>query len=446
MLDAASVIIEKALKLMEEVTLCDKCLGRFFANLGFALSNEVRGSSLKTIICMISSDLMNRGRQQEAIRMLMILAKTGFKPARELLARNGLEVPETLPCGLCEGLLYEPLHQLTNKAVDYLLRYDFNTYLIGCKVPGTIIEREDTLRSRVEIEWGESIKREINREASLIIMLKTGKKPDFQKPDVLIILDFHKMDVEIKPSPVFIYGRYRKLVRGIPQSKWLCPSCRGSGCPECDGTGRRYKFSVEELITKPIIERFEARSAKFHGAGREDIDVRVLGSGRPFVVEVIEPKKRFIDLEELQREVNERSQGMVEVLNLSYTDRSTIGKLKLSAKAKSKTYRALIEMEDRLEKDRIKALSDFFRGVTVKQWTPKRVLHRRADKLRIKRVYEVEVLDIKDKTFEVLIKCQGGLYVKELVHGDEGRTTPSFQEFLGTKLKVLELDVLDVED
>ncbi|MEM1811913.1 MAG: hypothetical protein QW730_04805, partial [Candidatus Nezhaarchaeales archaeon] len=70
MLDAASVIIEKALKLMEEVTLCDKCLGRFFANLGFALSNEVRGSSLKTIICMISSDLMNRGRQQEAIRML----------------------------------------------------------------------------------------------------------------------------------------------------------------------------------------------------------------------------------------------------------------------------------------------------------------------------------------------------------------------------------------
>ncbi|MEM0217359.1 MAG: tRNA pseudouridine(54/55) synthase Pus10 [Candidatus Nezhaarchaeales archaeon] len=446
MLDIVSSIIEKSLKLMEEAVLCNKCLGRFFANLGFALDNETRGSSLKTIICMISSELINKGRQQEAIEMLRILAKTGFRPARELLARNGLEVPEVLPCGLCEGLLYEPLHQLTNKAINYLSAYDFNTYLVGCRVPGTIIEREDALRSRVEIEWGESIKREINREVGSIIMLKTGKKADFQKPDVLVILDFHRMDVEIKPSPIFIYGRYRKLVRGIPQSKWFCPRCRGSGCPECDGTGKRYKFSVEELVTKPIIERFEAHDAKFHGAGREDIDVRVLGSGRPFVVEVIEPKKRFINLEELQREVNERSQGMVEVFNLSYTDRSTIGKLKLSAKAKRKTYRALIETEDQLEKERIEALSNFFRGVTIKQWTPRRVLHRRADRLRMKRVYEVEILDVKDKTFEVLIKCQGGLYVKELIHGDEGRTTPSFQNFLGTKLRVLELDVIDVED
>lgn len=446
MLDVSSTIIEKALKLMEKAALCDKCLGRFFANLGFALNNETRGSSLKTIICMTSSDLMTKGHQQEAIEMLRIVAKTGFKPARELLIRNGLEVPEALPCELCNGLLYEPLYQLTSKAINYLSGYDFNTYLVGCKVPGTIIEREDALRSYLEVEWGESIKREINREAGSIILLKTGKKPDFQKPDVLIILDFHKMDVEIKPSPIFIYGRYRKLIRGIPQSKWFCPKCQGSGCPECDGTGKRYKFSVEELVTKPIIERFEAPNAKFHGAGREDIDVRVLGSGRPFVVEVIEPKKRFINLEELQGEINESSQGMIEVSGLSYTDRSTIGKLKLSAKTKRKTYRALIEMEHQLERERIRALSSFFREVTIKQWTPKRVLHRRTDRLRLKKVYEVDVLDIRDKIFEVLIKCQGGLYVKELVHGDEGRTTPSFQEFLSTKLKVLELDVLDVED
>lgn len=446
MLDIVSTIVEKALKLMEKAALCDKCLGRFFANLGFALSNEARGSSLKTIICMTSSDLMIKGRQQEAIETLRIVARTGFKPAKELLTKNGIEAPEAVPCELCGGLLYEPLHQLIDKAIDYLSGYDFNTYLIGCRVPGAIVEREDALRSYVEIEWGESIKREINREAGSIIALRAGKKPDFQKPDVLIILDFHKMNVEIKPSPLFIYGRYKKLVRGIPQSNWFCPKCRGTGCPECNGTGKRYEFSVEELVTKPMIERFEACKARFHGAGREDIDVRVLGSGRPFVVEIVEPKKRFVDLEELQREINERSQGMIEVSSLSYADKSMIGRLKLSAKTKRKTYRALVEMEELLEREKIEVLSNFFRGAIIKQWTPKRVLHRRADKLRVKRVYEVKILDVKNKRFEVSIECQGGLYVKELIHGDDGRTTPSFQELLGTKLRVLELDVLDVED
>jgi tRNA pseudouridine synthase 10 len=445
MLSAASEVIEKALKLAERATLCDKCFGRFFANLGYALSNETRGSSLKTVICMIASGLLSRG-DQEALDVLRNVAKTGFKVARELLVRNGLEVPEVSSCELCGGLLYEPLQRLAEKAVASLLEYDFNTYLVGCKIPGSIIEKEDSIRSYLEVNWGESIKREVNREASLIIMSKTGKKPDLQRPDVLVVLDFHEMDVEIKPSPIFVYGRYRKLVRGIPQSRWSCSKCRGVGCPECNWTGKRYELSVEELITKPIIEAFEARGARFHGAGREDIDVRVLGSGRPFVVEVVEPKRRFINLEELQRRINERSQGIVEVLGLSYTDRSMIGKLKLSAKVKKKIYRALVEMEEPLEREKLEALSKYFQGTAIKQWTPKRVLHRRADKLRTKKVYEVRVVDVKDRTFEVWIKCQGGLYVKELIHGDEGRTTPSFQEVLGTKLKVLELDVLDVED
>jgi tRNA pseudouridine synthase 10 len=445
MLSAASEVIEKALKLAEKAVLCDKCFGRFFANLGFALSNEARGSSLKTVICMIASNLLNKG-DQEAVGILMNIARTGFKIARELLVKYGLNAPETSPCEVCGGLLYEPLRQLAEKAAADLLRYDFNTYLAGCRVPGRIIEKEDDLRSYLEVDWGESIKREINRETSLIIMSKTKKKPDLQKPDVLVILDFHNMVVEIKPSPIFVYGRYRKLIRGIPQSKWYCSKCRGVGCSECNWTGKRYEFSVEELITKPIIEVFEARGARFHGAGREDIDVRVLGSGRPFVVEVVEPKKRSIDLAKLQEIINEKSQGMVEVLGLSYTDRSMIGKLKLSAKVKRKTYRALVEMEEPLEKEKLEALSKFFQGVTIKQWTPRRVLHRRADKQRVKKVYEVKVVSVKDRIFEVWIKCQGGLYVKELIHGDEGRTTPSFQEVLGTKLKVLELDVLEVED
>lgn len=409
------------------------------------MTNKARGESIKTMLCMTASILISKGNQQEAISILHNIAKTGFKPARALLIKMGFDPPEAASCEICKGLLDEPLQTLINRALELISDYEFNSFLVGCKIPGSIIENEDNLRSYAEIEWGESIKREINREAGMIIMSKTGKNANFQKPDVLIILDFHKMNVEIKPHPIFIYGRYRKLVRGIPQSRWLCPKCRGKGCVDCDWTGKRYEVSVEELVTEPIIEKFKAIKAKFHGAGREDIDVRVLGSGRPFVVELIEPKKRFIDLKELQREINERAQGKIEVTDLTYTDKSLIGMLKLSAKIKKKTYRALVEAEEPLSKEKLEALAKYFNGVTIKQRTPTRVLHRRADKMRIKKVYEVKITGLNNRSFEVIIKCQGGLYVKELIHGDNGRTTPSFQEFLGVPLKVLELDVIDVE-
>jgi len=42
------------------------------------------------------------------------------------------------------------------------------------------------------------------------------------------------------------------------------------------------------------------------------------------------------------------------------------------------------------------------------------------------------------------IRCQGGLYVKELVTGDEGRTEPNVSKIVDAKAEPLELDVLNV--
>jgi tRNA pseudouridine synthase 10 len=42
------------------------------------------------------------------------------------------------------------------------------------------------------------------------------------------------------------------------------------------------------------------------------------------------------------------------------------------------------------------------------------------------------------------IRCQGGLYVKELVSGDEGRTVPNVSVLLDNPAKTLKLDVLNV--
>lgn len=54
--------------------------------------------------------------------------------------------------------------------------------------------------------------------------------------------------------------------------------------------------------------------ARFHSAGREDVDVRMLGSGRPFLLEILTPRTAHQTaeaLEQLTARVN--ASGLVEV-------------------------------------------------------------------------------------------------------------------------------------
>jgi tRNA pseudouridine synthase 10 len=120
----------------------------------------------------------------------------------------------------------------------------------------------------------------------------------------------------------------------------------------------------------------------------------------------------------------------------------------------TKNYEMLIELGDeiKLSQEKIAEIEEFFANLEIKQRTPTRVSHRRADKVRIRRVLnlklepERELVDQESviKQMNVKILCEGGLYVKELMSGDSGRTSPSLAEILGVEVVSLALDVLAV--
>ena len=99
-------------------------------------------------------------------------------------------------------------------------------------------------------------------------------KVDFTSPDVVALVDTRFGNVELNIAPLFIYGRYRKHSREIPQTRWPCRMCRGKGCKRCGGIGKMYQTSVQELIGDPLVRQFEGKDHFFHGMGREDIDAR----------------------------------------------------------------------------------------------------------------------------------------------------------------------------
>ena len=72
---------------------------------------------------------------------------------------------------------------------------------------------------------------------------------------------------------LLLYGRYCKLSRECSQSPWCI-----DGKTLKDG-------SVEEIISTTCKDFIGAEVGTLHGSGRDDIDVRLLGHGRPFVME-----------------------------------------------------------------------------------------------------------------------------------------------------------------
>lgn len=423
---------EKLLRILKDGhILCDTCSGRLFGLRGYGLSNTDRGRSLKTVLLMRS--YKSGGERDEAT--VLVLAKTGFQPAMLLAEKLGLNA-EPRTCTLCRGITGR-YREYAEKAAEAASRYEFSTFQIGCRVPEEIRRAEEDLWRLYGLRDAESLKNEASREIGKIFGEITGKEYAPERPDMTLIIDLGSGEVEVEPSPLFICGRYRKLVRGLPQNPW----------PYDDVEGRiKYKTSIEELITRPAVEAAEGEDAKFHAAGREDIDARMLGRGRPFVVEIRKPRKRSIDLKLLEKTINERANGLIEVHGLTYCSGDTVKKLKMLAEIARKKYRLRVVFKKPLDEEKLKQLEEIFRDYVVSQRTPTRVLHRRADRVRRKVVYSVKAKKTGEREAEFEIECQGGFYVKEFIHGDEGRTKPSIAEILGNEVEEIELDVLDVEE
>ena len=388
---------------------CDHCLGRFFGKRSHGLSDDERGRSLKIALAIEEN-----------------LPYTNFSST----------------CWIC-GNFFNTIPEWVDRIIAGVAGIEFSTFLIGCHVPPIIAENEEMVWSDLSLSEPEPFKSEVNREVGKAVSACIGKMVDFKRPDLVIILDLSANSVEVQINSVFLYGRYKKFERGIPQTHWNCRACKGAGCEKCNFTGAQYLDSVEELIGRPVITAFNAQDVVLHGAGREDIDARMIGTGRPFILEIVEPKKRSLDLAELEKEINRTAGGRVSVSIKRWSDRTEVETLK-SNKAHKK-YRILVGVDGALSADMFANALKTLQGATIHQRTPERVAHRRADKIRERIVLDIEYAGEQDGKFVVEVLGEAGLYIKELISGDGGRTRPSLSEILNRSAHVLSLDVVQVE-
>lgn len=239
-------------------------------------------------------------------------------------------------------------------------------------------------------------------------------------------------------APVYITGNYCKFSRDLSQSVWNVEDRKGF-------VKRLHQSSVEEELGVPVLPYFKAKEYRFSSSGREDMDVRMLGSGRPFYLELVDPHRRPRDpavIAQIQTVINESTQT-VSVNNLRLSNKEAFLALQASVGEKRKSYRCVIHSDLPVSETKLRELESL-PELTVQQMTPIRVLHRRTMLTRPKRVKIDRCEYITPHWFLLDLSTSAGAYVKEFVHGDRGRTTPNLGTLIGWPVDILQLDVLQL--
>ncbi len=339
-------------------------------------------------------------------------------------------------CHICGGWLSK-LERMLEEGKELLKKEDASGFSIATLVPKDWLIQEEGLWDE-KVNGARSIKDYLNRTVSAELEKESGLSYSAES-DCRVVFDMRSGKVSIKRNTLFIFGRYYKHEGGVSQSRWPCKSCQGGGCGKCNGKGKLHE-SIEEIIGNPAKKECGAGSYSLHASGREDVDA-LNSAGRPFVLSLENPENRKPDLDIMAKNIAQ--DGRVSVADLKIVGRSTVECVTESHFDKG--YEAEAEFGRELAgADIEKALS--LSGEMLRQRTPTRVKHRRADIVRERRVLSLEVLEWEGKTAKLRIMAEAGTYIKELISGDEGRTEPSIAAMLGTDAKCTKLTVSEIDD
>ena len=223
-----------------------------------------------------------------------IISKIVGKPPSKFLGKKYLKKlgkSDHKTCYICKNI-FGSLELVLSNIFEKSSHFDFKTFHLGITLKPSFLERDDYLKSKFKIKGIENIKFDIAKELAKKISRRTNSKRITDDPDLFIQANFKDESCILRAKPMFVYGRYNKKIRKLPQKQGLCRSCNGIGCHNCDFKGIENLQSIEGKISNLLIKKFDCNQVKINWIGGEDQSSLVLGRGRPFFAKILNPKKR----------------------------------------------------------------------------------------------------------------------------------------------------------
>ncbi|NOQ53694.1 MAG: hypothetical protein GQ558_03710, partial [Thermoplasmata archaeon] len=113
-------------------------------------------------------------------------------------------------CALCEGLV-EEYEDLAKEVQVALEDYEWDSFLVGTKVPKRVARMEKDLAKPFPSAWVEPLKSEVNREVGRRVEEASDGEVNFETPDITVLVDPEVNTATVQVRSVYVYGRYSKL-------------------------------------------------------------------------------------------------------------------------------------------------------------------------------------------------------------------------------------------
>ncbi|KAJ1974399.1 hypothetical protein H4R35_003626 [Dimargaris xerosporica] len=199
---------------------------------------------------------------------------------------------------------------------------------------------------------------------------------------------------------LYLANQYNKHTRDISQTPFAAD-------------GRQLaQTSVSEIIDQPAQLIFKADEVKFIASGHKDMDVRMLGKGRPFYMELLNPKQTVVTAKILD--------GLTKAIN------------------------QVPQVQQVLTDAVLAKLTPLRKAFDIQQQTLLHVLRRQTQLMRSKHVHGMPITPLANHFMNVMLCTETGTYIKKFIHGDCARSTPNFAQVIAL-LATLALDVVKVD-
>ncbi|MEM3980880.1 MAG: THUMP domain-containing protein, partial [Ignisphaera sp.] len=282
-------IIDKTIDILKKYSLCDRCLGRLFGYLGKGMSNLERGRILKSVVVLEIHRRLNEKEIDIEVAKTILLNAQRIDAIKTLGLRGSEN--ELRPCSICGNKIEELIDSYSQKVALTLLNLNVSSFRVGISSAQEYMSKEEAIAREFGLLYKETLKRELKREIGKKVASLINIQPNFDEPEVIAIVDLSTNNIEVNYPSLILYGYYWKYGRMISQNIWYTKEGR-----------KKYPLSLEEAI-KHVSQLINASNYSIHIAGREDVDVRVLGTGRPLAVEFKVLGKR-IDMEFIENKLN----------------------------------------------------------------------------------------------------------------------------------------------
>ncbi|MGD1835367.1 MAG: hypothetical protein ACPKQO_06560 [Nitrososphaeraceae archaeon] len=328
-------------------------------------------------------------------------------------------------CFVCNNLFIK-VNTIIEKIIWYITKkeiYEFNSFLIGSSLPSVMFENEDYLRSLLKIKGRENIKSEFNRLLRERFEQLMKKKLEIKIPDLfinIIVNENCNFDFSVRSSNFYLLCRYVKK-RMLLQKNKICQNCKGKKCELCKFIRNNNAKSIENIARKKFLSYTNSDNVIFQWTGNEDINSQVLGKGRPFVAQIINPRKRIFS--------NFKVFGNGVTI---FVDKCTTNKeLQTKFKIKSRLYLETLKKINYVDVDKINQLSE------------KIIEYNYNSTFAYKKIYTISAKIIDTNTLIIEMISDNGISYKQFIEG-ESLIEPNISSCIKNKCKCIKFDILDV--